>query len=307
MSNNKTERKTCEKCRKSKSVRNFYTTSSSKYKDGYSPFCKACVNWSVDPKDLDSVKNMLMILDRPFIIDVWKKSKEKESAFGQYLKAISSLMRYKSLTFKDSDVTLDEEVESIEDNPINVELMEELETENGKIEMSKDLIIKYGAGYSNREYLEMEKFYQDMEISHDINTPQLKKQLKLLCQIQILMDRALQEGDHTAFKNYNDRYEKILDSSGFKPKDRKSSDESVGIRNFSTIFEEVEKRGYVEPKPVEEKMDIVDVAILSILNYTRQLVGHGKMDKLPNEVRESLHGEELLREEKLTKNGDLDE
>lgn len=292
MATNK-ERKRCNICfpntGKDKLLSDFYTSTSIMFSDGRVPVCKKCLKDMIDESNIDSVKITLQRIDKPFVANVWKTAEENENeTVGTYFRMINSLQQYKSYTWADSDFEGEKDTDIYKHRFNDVDEVEEIETENGVVTLTKEIAMKYGSGYTNREYLQMEKFYRDMGITHTINTPQLKKQLVYLCKLQVKMDRALEQDDDNAFKNYNDRYEKILDSSGFKPKDKKSTDEATGMRSFSTIFEEVEKTGYVPPRPVSERMDLVDVAILSHLNYVRQLIGHEKLVEVPEDIHEEL-------------------
>lgn len=280
---------TCKgECKKSRLTTYFYTSTSNLF-DGYVPICKQCLKEMINENDIESVKVTLQRIDKPFIAKVWKSAEDNDSdTVGSYFRMINSLQQYKTSTWADSDFEGENQTDVYKHKFDDIDGVEEIETENGVIKLSKEIIMKFGAGYINREYLAMEKFYQDMFYSHTINTPQLKQQLVLMCNLKILMARALEQQDDKMFKNFNDRYEKILQSSGFRPIDRKSSDEASGIRSFGVIFEEVEKLGYREPKPIEERMDLVDMIILENLNYTRKIIGHERLMELPEEIHDSL-------------------
>jgi hypothetical protein len=282
-------KKRCNACQKDRQLYDFYTSTSIMFADGRVPVCKKCLKDMMDESNLDSIKTTLQRIDKPFIAKVWKTAEENEGdTVGNYFRMINSLQQYKNMTWADSDFEGEEKTDLYKHRFDNVDEVQEIKTDDGVIKLNKEIAMKFGSGYTNREYLQMEKFYQDMCRTHDINTPQLKKQLIYLCKLQIQMDRALEQGDSTAFKKYSDAYEAILKSSGFRPIDRKSSNESSGIVSFSALWEQVEKHGYVEPKPIEERMDLVDVAILSHFNYIRQLVGHEKIAKVPEEIHQEL-------------------
>jgi hypothetical protein len=283
------DRKVCKgECKKSKLLSDFYTSNSIMF-DGHVPLCKKCLKDMIDENNIESVKTTLQRIDKPFIAKVWKSSEDSENdTIGTYFKNINSLQQYKNASWADSDLEGENKTEIYKHKFDDIDSMDEIMTDDGVIKLSKDIAMKFGAGYVNREYLSMEKFYRDMTYSHDINTPQLKKQLVYLCKLQVWMDRALETGNDSAFKNYNDRYEKILQSSGFRPIDRLSSSEQSGLRSFGVVFEEVEKLGYIEPKPIEERMDLVDMVILEHLNYVRKVIGHERITQLPEEIHESL-------------------
>lgn len=282
-------RKKCNGCQKDKMINDFYSSTSIMFNDGRVPLCKKCLKDMIDENNIDSVKTTLQRIDKPFIAKVWKSAEESDGdTVGTYFRMINSLHQYKNANWADSDFEGENETGIYRHRFDDVDDIDEIVTDNGTIKLTKEIAMKFGSGYSNREYLQMEKFYNDMTMTHDINTPQLKKQLVYLCKLQVWMDRALEQGNDSAFKNYNDRYEKILQSSGFRPIDRKSSSESSGMRSFSAIFEEVEKNGYIEPKPIEERMDLVDLAILAHLNYVRQLMGHEKLAEVPEDIHDML-------------------
>lgn len=285
----KRDRKICNSCKKDKLVSDFYSSSSIMFSDGRVPVCKVCLKNMIDETNMESVKTTLQRIDKPFLAKVWKASEEAEAdTTGGYFRMINSLQQYRDMNWADSDFDGENTTEMYKHKFDDVDEIEELETENGKITLTREIATKFGSGYTNREYLQMEKFYTDMSLSHKINTPQLKKQLVYLCKLQIQMDRSLESGDSGAFKKYSDSYEAILKSSGFRPVDRKSSSESAGLASFSSTFEMVERRGYVEPKPIEERMDLVDVLMLSHLNYLRQITGNGKLNQVPADIHAEL-------------------
>lgn len=283
------DKKQCAGCGKLKKVGSkgaFYASNSPKF-DGYVPYCKVCIRKMMNADDLESVKETLMLIDKPFLSQIWKNAEEsKQDTVGAYLRVIG-LRQYSDKFWKDSDLDGEESTEAYRQQHLaDSENITELETENGIIKMSDSLILKFGEGFTNREYLNMEKFYIDMELTHNIDSPQLKKQVIYLCKLDAYINRSFE--NPAELKVYTERFEKTLESSGFRPKDRKSANEEAGLRSFSAMFQEVEKRGYVEPKPIKERMDLVDVAIVEILNYTRRLVGHGNLEATPEDIREQL-------------------
>ncbi len=288
-----TNRKKCnicfEKTGKEKPLSDFYNSNSILFSDGLVPICKKCLKENVDSNDIDSIKNMLQKIDKPFVAKVWKSAEKKGGdIFGNYLRMINSLPQYKSYTWSDSDFVGEESTDIYKKKFNNIDNIEELETEFGTIELNREVALKFGSGYTNIEYLQMEKFYREMDRTHNLDTPQLKKQVINLCKLQVKMDRALESDDANSYKKYADAYDAILKTSALTPKDKKSLSDSTGIRSFSAIFEEVEKHGYIEPKPISERKDLVDVAIIEHLNYVRILGGHGKLEKVPEDIKERL-------------------
>ena len=70
------------------------------------PFCKDCVNESINIENLDTLLDVLKILDTPFILDVWNEALKNTSGncLGEYLRLINFTykIKYSGSRFKDS-------------------------------------------------------------------------------------------------------------------------------------------------------------------------------------------------------------
>jgi hypothetical protein len=293
--------KTCTTCNKSLKIANFYTSPSELFHDGYIPYCKPCLKNMVDEEKLETVFRTLQAIDRPFLKDVWKKAKaSKNKTFGDYMRMISSLHQYRDLTYANSifptpDEDFYDEYDEFmsEETEIRNEINEVDRMEVEVIRNPQELRAKWG-NYSNREILEMEHTYQEMLLANDISTPQHRKQLQFYCKLSMLMDKALQEKDFGTFEKLSRQFDTLIKSSGFRPIDRKSSDEATGMRNFSTIFQEVERNGFVPPLNTQlvENQDIVDRTIFYYANYVRKLIGMESLSEVPSDTPK-LEGEEV--------------
>lgn len=191
-----------------------------------------------------------------------QQSKEKNSnIFALYITKINSLGQYKGKCFDDSlpFITVTDSA-----NKNSIELIE-----------------KWGENYDASQLLRLEKFYKDMCDAYDISTPSHKQLLKFICKLNLKMDKCLEENDTTGFAKLSAQYETMMKSAKFRPLDKITADAQTGIRTFSQIFEEVEKKGFINPMPIEENQDIVDKTIMYILNYTRKLVGVQKLSSPP--------------------------
>ena len=63
------QNKDCDKMGKKLTVDDFYKTRNGAVP--YYPFCKDCVNKMIDLHNLDTVYDVLKVLDVPFIMDLW--------------------------------------------------------------------------------------------------------------------------------------------------------------------------------------------------------------------------------------------
>lgn len=291
------EKKKClGKCGRNIGLVQFYNTNSPLFVDGKVPFCKRCLKDMMDEKDLDSVKAVLRQIDKPFLIEVWKKAQSsKNDTIGEYFRQVNSLPQYRDLTW---DNSIHYEKASIVDNMmneagVNVEDVDKISTEHGEIEVSQELRNKWG-NYSNRDILVMEKTWKDMERANDVSSPQHKKDLHFYCKLSMLADKALDEGDFSGYEKLSRQLDNLKKSAGFRPIDRLSGSESSGIRSFSQVYEEVEKDGFIEPYPIQERQDIVDRTIQYLLNYQLKLLNQEQLSSPPPDTPKLKPDEYLL-------------
>jgi hypothetical protein len=280
--------KVCSMCTRERSLKNnFYSSASPLFRnDGKVPYCKECLKEMIDVEDLDTVHEVLQAIDKPFLAEIWKKAIEsKKDTFGEYMRMVCSLHQYKNLTYKNSSTKEKIEKTFLDKDHRELDSIKDIETEQGNITITKELKSKWG-NYTNREILEMERLYKEMLFANSIETPQHQRQLYFYCKLSVLMDRALTEGDYAGYEKLSRQFAELQKSSGFRPIDRKSSDEANGIKSFSQIFAEVEANGYVEPLKIDliENQDIVDRTIQYILNYTRKVLGMEKLAEPPSDT-----------------------
>lgn len=304
------DKKTCNGCKRNIGNSQFYSISSPLFADGKMPFCKKCLKDMMPENDLEKVYSILRQIDKPFLIDIWESAKaDKNSTVGIYFKNINSLKQFRDLGWKDSIFTSaknrsaneSEEVEihndvtqKEESNSYDLNSITEIEDKDvGTIKITKELKSKWGSN-SSSDILEMEKLYLEMMKANDISSPQHKKELQFYCKLSVLADRALDEGDFAGYEKLFRQLDSLKKSAGFRAIDRLSGSEATGIRSFSQVYEEIEKNGFIEPKPIKERQDIVDRTIMYILNYQLKLLNAEQLvappsdtpKLLPEEVKE---------------------
>jgi len=277
---------TNESCERVRSYTFFYKVDSPIFPDGMLNICRDCVRDQVDIEDMDSIIGFLRQIDKPFHQKEWDNAlKAKGHPIGVYLSKINSLVQYKGETFNNSDGfngfgKIDLSSAKTKDEILNLK--------GEKIFYSDELVDKWGIGYKKEEYLKMEKFYQDMRFTHEINTPVHIGKLMELAYLQIELTRLRKERAISDYTKLASTIDKMEQSSGFRPVDRQGLDDATGMRSFSQIFEEVEKRGFRMPPVVEIERDIVDAMIVSLGNYYNRIVGRQILAEIPDEIKEEL-------------------
>lgn len=284
-----TPKKRCQgQCGKLRAESYFFKVDSPLFPDGRINVCRDCVREEIDVENVEQVISFLRQIDKPFYQDEWDKAmenKDKRHPIGAYLGKINSLQQYKGKTFSNSDGI--DGVGKVDLSSVNAP--DTIETTTGeRIEYSDDLVDKWGTGYNQKEYLQLEKFYQDMRATHEIHTPTHIDMLKQLSYLSVDRDKLRREKDWNNYKKVSDTYEDMMKSAGFRPVDRKGIDDATGIRSFSQVWEEVEKRGFRKPPTTEFDEDIVDGIIVSLANYYHRLIGKEILTEVPEEIREEM-------------------
>ena len=285
----------CLNCSKPYSPSSYYTSKCSIAKDGRYPICKKCLHEKTsDPFDHETFKNIVNQMELPFFPENFIKALvdsnvgRKSPVLGMYMKAVNKKATARQGTsgreFALRDMqALDAIKEAYNGGDIDISGNDHsyyyrvgTDTFNDKAiaKIDQDERKKYqrwGTGFSIEEMDKMNDFYDKMCTSFVIETPTHFKMLEKLAKLDIMIDRAMQDGDTQAVKHLQDTFNKLNADGGFRPIDKISISEQAGIRSFSEIFAEVERDGFVEPYPLEENKDIIDKTIEVILNHYRKL------------------------------------
>lgn len=306
------EKKTCIQCGLTKPEKNFFKTANPFVADERLSVCNDCVHEMVNEDNLNEVIEFLRLINRPYLEDVWETAyKSEKRTIGEYMRVINSLKVYRDLTYADSS-----NLGSGNDSDIVNANATEIQTEAGEtIHFSPKLVAKWGPGFKDYEYLSMEKFYLDMVATNEIKTTVQKDAVKSLSMMAVIKEGYLRDNDINNHEKLSRTYDNTLKTAGLRPIDKRNADEERGIRTFSQIFAEVEKRGFKVPPPAEQEdryhdekyysKDIIDKMITNILNYYQTTFGAELLSATPEDMMEELDGffegevDESLEEELL--------
>jgi hypothetical protein len=150
---------TCVMCGKTQKPTMHYQSYNPLHATGYLPYCKQCLKDMCfnDKKqiDLEKVKQMLKLIDRPFLYDIFKTSVSdttSDDVIGVYIKNIA-MQQYKSLGWADSRFEPEHENEN-EEKTFDVNSLNSTDL--------KKLQEKYGYGFDEEEYLNFERKYKKL-------------------------------------------------------------------------------------------------------------------------------------------------
>ena len=284
-----TPKKKCQgKCGRLRAESFFYKVDSPLFPDGRINTCRDCIREELDVENIEEVVGFLRQIDKPFYQEEWDSAmanRSKRHPIGAYLGVVNSLQQYRGKTFENSDGL--DGVEKLALSSVNAS--DTIETSSGSvIEYSDKLVDKWDTGYNKKEYLMLEKFYQDMRATHEIHTPTHIDILMQLAYLSVDRDRLRKKKEWNDYSKISKTYDDMMKSAGFRPADRQGIDDATGIRSFSQIWEEVEKKGFRKPPKLTFDEDIVDGIIVSLSNYYHRLIGREILTEIPEEIREEM-------------------
>jgi hypothetical protein len=261
---------TCVMCGKTKKVSEFYQSFNPIHQTGKLPYCKACLKtMCLDSNgniDITKVKEMLKLIDRPFIYDLFKSSMEdKMDTVGAYIKNLA--LNNKRDGWKDSIFEPILEV-NIENKNIN--------SKTNNFVLTDEIIDKWGDGYKDEEYQAFEKKYNRLKNNYSektsMHTEALFKYIRYSCKEEM----ATAKGDVKEAKEWGALAKDAATAAKINPSQLSKADLSDGLSTFSELSQAVEKE--VDIIPILPKFkyrpnDALDFNIWCYVNYVRDIKG----------------------------------
>lgn len=162
------------------------------------------------------------------------------------------------------------------DNPYNEqEMFPEEELPDPGAELTQEdkiyLAMKWGRMYKLTEWVELEKTYNEMEHSFDIQDADTKNTLILLCKTTLKANQALDSGDIEGFQKLSKVQESLRKSAKFTAAQNKEKKEDY-LDSIGELVVMCEKEGFIPRFATDIPQDKVDITLKDIQNYTRKLV-----------------------------------
>lgn len=141
-------------------------------------------------------------------------------------------------------------------------------TDEDKIYLS----IKWGKTYKPYEWVQLEKYYQEMMQSFDIQTPSHEDYLKLICKTSIKAHQLIDLGDIEGFQKMSKVYDALMKSAKFTAVQNKAeSGEFVNSISELVLLCEKEE-GFIPRFYTDKPKDKVDETLADLRGYTNTLV-----------------------------------
>lgn len=153
-------------------------------------------------------------------------------------------------------------------NPFEPIGYEDTLTEEDKTYLS----IKWGKVYKPYEWVQLEKYYQEMMQSFDIQTPSHEDYLKLICKTSLKAHQLIDLGDIEGFQKMSKVYDALMKSAKFTAVQNKAESGEY-INSISELVLLCEKEGGFIPRYyIEKPNDKVDETLADLRGYTNTLV-----------------------------------
>lgn len=134
------------------------------------------------------------------------------------------------------------------------------------------LAMKWGRLYKPSEWVELEKKYQEMMKSFDIQDSDTEGTLLVICKIYLKMNQAIDRGDLDGFQKLSRTYESLRKSAKFTAVQNKEQNNNF-LDSVGELVAYCEREGGAIPKfIIEEPLDKVDKIIEDLKEYNKTLI-----------------------------------
>ena len=133
------------------------------------------------------------------------------------------------------------------------------------------LRMKWGKTYKPEEWVQLEKLYNDMMESYDIQSAGHIDTLKLVCKTSLKSNQLLDAGDVEGAQRMVRMYDSLMKSGKFTASQNKAEN-GEAVDSVGEIVAMCEKDGFIPRFYVDKPQDKVDRTIQDIQSYTRSLV-----------------------------------
>ena len=162
------------------------------------------------------------------------------------------------------------------DNPYNEnDMISEEELPDLATELTQEdkiyLAMKWGRLYKPAEWIELEKMYNEMMDSFDIQDADTKNTLILLCKTTLKANQSLDAGDIEGFQKLSKVQESLRKSAKFTAAQNKEKKDDF-IDCVGELVALCEKEGFIPRFATDIPQDKVDITLKDMQNYTKKLV-----------------------------------
>ena len=134
-----------------------------------------------------------------------------------------------------------------------------------------ELCLKWGKTYKPAEWVQLEKLYQEMMNSYDIQTAGHIDTLKLICKTSLKANQLIDIGDIEGYQKMSKVYNELMKAGAFTAAQNKN-DGGEFVDSVGELVAICEREGFIPKFYVDEPNDKVDETIRDMQRYTRTLI-----------------------------------
>lgn len=138
-------------------------------------------------------------------------------------------------------------------------------------EDKKYLVMKWGRTYKPREWVELEKMYNNMDNSFDIQDADTINTLILICKLTLKTNQAIDREDFDAFAKLSKSLESLRKSAKFTAAQKKEEAADV-VDCVGELVSMCERQGFIPRFATDIPQDKVDITLRDMNEYVRKLV-----------------------------------
>lgn len=162
-----------------------------------------------------------------------------------------------------------------EQGPDYFDQMNGISEDDIKIDLSDEdklmLRLKWGKAYKPEEWVALEKLYNEMMESYDIQTAGHIDTLKLICKTSLKANQLIDIGDVEGYQKMSKVYDSLMKSGKFTAAQNKAENGEF-LDSISELVLICEKQGFIPRYYVDSPKDKVDRVLQDLQGYTRTLV-----------------------------------
>ena len=262
--------KSCSMCGDNKRLTDYYKSYSPTDKiDERLRVCKKCLKDNTDINNIDSVKNTLRQVDKPYNVHLLESALTKPDVIGEYFKLINA-KDYRHDTWEQSIFEKEEANEDvvIQEDKTSIENIDEM--------FLDELKEKYGHGYPDEEYILFEKKFINLKPSFQLPTTMHEEYLREYCVNKVKETIAKAKGEFKEAKEWAAMAKESAEAGKLKPSQMSKADLSQGLDGFGQLARMVEEHQDIIPllpRFVQQPKDKVDITLWMYINYVRDLKG----------------------------------
>ena len=133
------------------------------------------------------------------------------------------------------------------------------------------LRLKWGKTYKPEEWVQLEKLYNEMMQSYDIQTAAHIDTLKLICKTSLKCNQLIDMGDIDGYQKMSKVYDTLMKSGKFTAAQNKA-EAGEFVDSIGELVAVCEKEGFIPRYYIGEPNDKVDETIKDMQRYTKTLI-----------------------------------